>query len=129
MYISTILIFLISFAAYINAARLNQPVYKNHFLNWNCTGPDSNNIPDVCNNMRYGVYCRKMKELEYESIEKGGKNRRAKNAGCGTSHKCGSSEECDEYPFGSTKQAKPPADSVSRCVPKGQNHGEYRECV
>lgn len=79
--------------------------------------------------MCYGVYCRKLKELEYESINKAEKSRQAKNAGCDTSHKCEPTEECDEYPFGSIKQAKPPAESVSRCAPKRQNHSKYQEYV
>lgn len=133
MYILTVLGFFMTVVTCIDAAGLIQPIYRNHFLNWNCTGPNSNGLPDVCNNMCYGAFCQRLGHtFNYEPVDDSARSKRARNAGCGTINKCQSGEQYDEYPYSSTEQARPPTNpetnerlSVSRCVPKRQNSSKH----
>lgn len=114
------------FGAAINAANIEQRAPPQHLLRWVCTGPDSDDIPDVCNNMCYGSDCKGLgTRFTWDKPDKKTKGRRARDAGCGTAHTCGSNEECDEYPFGSTMESKQVM-AVSRCVPAEQNSRKFR---
>ncbi|OBS29451.1 hypothetical protein FPOA_03387 [Fusarium poae] len=95
-----------------------------HFLNFVCTGEDSDDMPDVCNNMCYGATCKKLPtQLYWDQPEKPTRQRRSRNAGCGTTNKCDDGEQCDEYPFASTSNADD-VKAVSRCVPTEQNRNQ-----
>ncbi|KAJ5191045.1 uncharacterized protein N7498_010030 [Penicillium cinerascens] len=93
-----------------------------HFLNWVCTGQDSDDIPDVCNNMCYGATCKSLPvQMYWDQPDSTTRKRRGRNAGCGTSHTCSSGQQCDEYPYASTSTADQ-VTAVSRCVPRDQNN-------
>lgn len=82
---------------------------------WVCTGNQDSkqDIPEVCTNMCYGAFCRGYgTSLTWDNYAGNSKDTRAANAGCGRNNHCatdppvkGKSYQCDEYPFGSTKDA------------------------
>ena len=81
---------------------------EQHVINWICTGNPKDSqgrsvdIPEVCTNMCYGVYCRGAgSSLNYDKMP-ALKAARAKHAGCGKANRCskgtyaGGNYQCDE---------------------------------
>lgn len=98
-----------------------------HLLRWVCTGADSDDIPDVCNNMCFATNCKgNPVNLYWDQPGDTKQGQRSRKAGCGTAHTCDTSpsvdEQCDEYPFKSTSSADDVSASYSRCVPRLQNN-------
>ncbi|CAK4023169.1 Hypothetical predicted protein [Lecanosticta acicola] len=99
-----------------------------HLLRWVCTGIDSDDIPDVCNNMCYATNCKGNPiELYWDKPDTTTQGQRSRKAGCGGVNKCDTTkpspdQQCDEYPFKSTRTADTVSASYSRCVPRLQNN-------
>ncbi|KAA1478029.1 hypothetical protein DENSPDRAFT_885572 [Dentipellis sp. KUC8613] len=97
-------------------------------------------IPDVCQNMCYGVYCRyHPKTLTRNTADKSTCAAARKRNSCGVSspNRCSAGftpafaagHSCDEYPFASTMEGQYAGtegrpEAVTRCVPAGQNRSQ-----
>ena len=75
--------------------------------------------------MCYGAICKGFGQTMYwDQPDQKTRDRRSRNAGCGTSHKCDSGEQCDEFPFASTSNSDK-VSAISRCVPSEQNSRKH----
>ncbi|KAA1478038.1 hypothetical protein DENSPDRAFT_845231 [Dentipellis sp. KUC8613] len=106
----------------------------NPTLEFDCS---ANGIPEVCQNMCYGVNCRGHPQTLTRNT--GNKKTCAaarKQNSCGASpNRCSvkkgatAGQSCDEYPFASTKEGQAAGtggktSAVTRCVPAGQNSSQ-----
>lgn len=101
---------------------------------------DCTKIPNVCENMCWGVYCMesqgKLATLQYDGRAKKDKviRQRRTAAGCGSYNRCSNSAKakskwpvagfnCDEFPFANSKDSDT-SDHVNRCVPQKENSSQ-----
>ncbi|EIM86065.1 uncharacterized protein STEHIDRAFT_139844 [Stereum hirsutum FP-91666 SS1] len=97
---------------------------------------DCDKIPNVCQNMCYGVHCKGFgSTLTISRATAKCQNARKKNS-CGSSNpnRCSTKHNppfatgnsCDEYPFASTLEGQQAAQNAAatRCVPRGENSSQ-----
>ncbi|KAI0729147.1 deoxyribonuclease NucA/NucB-domain-containing protein [Fomitopsis betulina] len=104
---------------------------QNRQLVFNC---GSNGIPDVCQNMCYGIACKSLPSTLEKSSSKTKCRAARKLNKCGATNpnRCSirypgntvAGMSCDEYPFASTEEAQKLRRSVTRCVPAGENRSQ-----
>lgn len=98
-------------------------------LNYVCEGDSKGDMPEICKNMCYGVYCQGFSTSMYwDKPDRETSTARAKTAGCGSGNRCskspyGSGCQCDEFPFRSVTRPSGFL-PVNRCVPSGQNRAQ-----
>jgi len=92
---------------------------------------DCNTVPEICNNMCFGIYCKGHPSTL--TINRGGCTAARKSNLCGAANPnyCSAKDgfapnySCDEYPFASTNEGSAAgSNAATRCVPKGQNSSQ-----
>jgi len=98
---------------------------------------DANKLPEICNNICYGLYCAGKGLSQTLTINRANCRAARKSNACGSMNPnyCSASPKskkpfasgysCDEYPFASTVEGKNAGGkTATRCVPVGQNQSQ-----
>ncbi|KAI0729150.1 hypothetical protein C8Q72DRAFT_884611 [Fomitopsis betulina] len=97
-------------------------------LEFNCQGPDG--IPEVCQNMCYGITCKKFPDTLTKNSAGAAAARKRNSCGNVKINRCSPKYDgdkgpkgvnCDEYPFASSEEGQK-VTAVTRCVPTRQNN-------